>query len=290
MNRFAAWLSVWLASLGALSAQVTVEVVLDQGQFLPNEALPVKVRVTNFSGQTLQLGEREDWLRFSIEAQDGFIVRKQNPVPVAGEFVLESSHAAVKQVDLAPHFGIEKPGRYTVTASIWIQDWKQLISSQPVHFDIMSGAPVREPILVGVPRAEGEEPGAPERRKFTLLQARYLDHLRLYLRVTDATEQRVLRVFPLCNMVSFSDPEVRVDERSNLHVLNQTGPVAFNYTVATPDGDVLVRQTHQYTHTRPRLKLADDGKIAVSGGVRRPASTDVPVAKSPGVRDEVEGP
>jgi hypothetical protein len=290
MKKTAAWLSIWLASLGGVSAQVTVEVVLDQEQFLPNEALPAKVRVTNFSGQTLQLGEREDWLSFTIEAQDGFIVRKQAPMPVAGEFMLESSHVATKHVDLAPYFGLAKPGHYTVSASIWIQEWKERLSSRPVHFDIMSGAPVREPILVGVPRAEGDAQGAPERRKFTLLQARYLDHLRLYLRITDATEQRVLRVFPLCNMVSFSDPEVRVDERSNLHVLNQTGPVAFNYTVVTPDGEVIVRQTHQYTHTRPRLKFADDGKFAVSGGERRPSPTDVPVAKSAGIRDEVEGP
>ena len=57
-------------------AQVRVEVTLDQEQFLPGEALPAAVRITNRSGQTLHLGGQADWLTFSVESRDGFIVVK----------------------------------------------------------------------------------------------------------------------------------------------------------------------------------------------------------------------
>jgi hypothetical protein len=39
----------WLTFFSA-SAQVTVDVVLDQEQFLPSESLPVAVRITNRNG------------------------------------------------------------------------------------------------------------------------------------------------------------------------------------------------------------------------------------------------
>jgi uncharacterized protein (DUF58 family) len=72
-------------------AQVTVEVVLEQEQFLGGEALPVAVRITNRSGQTLRMGNEPDWLTFSVESREGFVVVKTDEVPVLGAFELESS-------------------------------------------------------------------------------------------------------------------------------------------------------------------------------------------------------
>jgi len=73
------------------SAQVSVEVVMDQEQFLPSEAVPVAVKITNRSGQPLHLGAEANWLTFSVESKDGFVVIKNAEVPVAGEFDLGSS-------------------------------------------------------------------------------------------------------------------------------------------------------------------------------------------------------
>src|SRR3954463_5962889 len=97
-------LMVWFASICGLSAQVTVEVKLDQEQFLPNESIPAAVRIVNHSGQTLHLGKDVDWLSFSVEANDGFIILKSGEVPVVQEFDLESSKMVTKYCDLAPYF------------------------------------------------------------------------------------------------------------------------------------------------------------------------------------------
>ena len=73
----------WLTFLSA-SAQVTVDVVLDQEQFLPSESLPVAVRITNRSGQPLHLGADTNWLTFSVESVSGLGGRQKSRRAGAG--------------------------------------------------------------------------------------------------------------------------------------------------------------------------------------------------------------
>ena len=78
-------------------------------------------------------------------------------------------------------------------------------------------------------------------------------------------------------LVALSLPEPRVDQRSHLHLLYQNGARTFSYTVINPDGEIIIRQTHEYVGSRPRLQTARDGKISVIGGARRVTSNDLPV-------------
>src|ERR1700721_583260 len=111
-----------LAFASGLSAQVTVQVLMDQDQFLPNESIPVKVRIVNNSGQTLRFGA-EDWLSYSVEGTDGLIVLKTGDAPMGDNFEVKAAEMATTRADLAPCFDITKPGRYAVTATVNIQDW-----------------------------------------------------------------------------------------------------------------------------------------------------------------------
>src|SRR5450432_3907351 len=124
------------------SAQVDVEVVFDQEQFLPSESVPVAVRITNRSGQPLHLGADADWLTFSVESADGFIVVKNGEVPVVKEFDLGSSQVATKHVDLAPFFGLMRPGQYRVIATVRIKDWNEAIRSPAKEFFVITGAKI----------------------------------------------------------------------------------------------------------------------------------------------------
>ncbi len=277
-----------LAPLLRGSAQVSVEVVLEQEQFLPSEALPAAVRITNRSGQTLRLGGEPDWLTFSVESRDGFVVVKNGEVPVVGEFVLESSKVATKRVDLAPYFNLARPGRYSVSATVRIQAWDGQETSGPKDFGIIEGAKLwsRE---FGVPAPGGATNQTPEVRKYALQQANYLrSQLKLYLRLTDAAETKVLKVFPVGPMASFSRPEPQLDKLSNLHLLYQTGARSFSYTVINPDGDIILRQTYDYLNSRPRLAEDKEGRFGVTGGVRHPTFSDLPAPKPSG--DDVTTP
>jgi hypothetical protein len=273
-------LGVLLAPLLQMSAQVTVEVTLEQEQFLGGEALSAAVRITNRSGQTLRLGTEPDWLTFLVESRDGFIVVKTGEVPVLGEFTLESSKVATRRVDLAPYFAISHPGRYSVTATVRIKAWDATLNTKPKSFDIIQGAKLWSQEF-GVPAATNGTNQSPEVRKYTLQQANYLrTQLRLYLRLTDAAESKVIKVFSLGPMVSFSEPEPQLDNFSNLHLLYQKRRALFSYTMISPDGDVLVRQTYDYSNTRPRLQTDQDGKFSVGGGARRVTSNDWPPKSS----------
>ena len=276
MKALSLWRGIWVVALLPVSAQVTVEVTQDQDQFLPAEAMPTAVRITNRSGQSLRLGREQDWLTFSVQSHGAEIVPKIAEVPVVGEFVLDSSKVVTKRVDLAPCFSLNHSGHYSVSATVRIKDWNQEITSPPRNFDIIEGARLWEQDI-GVPNSAGPTNAIPEVRKFILQQANYLKaQLRLYLRLTDASGSKTFRVFPIGPMVSFSRPEAQVDKFSNLHLLYQDAAHSFRYTVVSPEGEIIARRVYDYVDKRPRLQPDEDGKIFVTGGVRRVTPNDVP--------------
>jgi len=266
-----------LAGVFPASAQLTVEVLQDQQQFLPGEAMQTAVRIVNRSGQTLRMGSESNWLTFSMETVDGPAVPQMSDVPVAGEFVLESSKMATKRVDLAPYFALNQPGRYSIIATVRVKAWDREINSAPKNFDLIQGTHLWQQEF-GIPKTSGDTNAPPEIRKYMLQQANYLKgELRLYVRLTDATGARTFQVFPVGRMVSFSRPEPQLDQSSNLHLLFANGPHSFSYTVVSPYGELMTRRTYEYlNNARPRLKADENGNIDVTGGTRRLTANDLP--------------
>jgi hypothetical protein len=279
MQRFGLWLALLMAAGTPTFAQVTAEVLLEQEQFLPGEALPVAVRITNRSGQTLRLGEEADWLTFGIESREGDVVAKTAEVPVVGKFILESSQKGTRRVDIAPYFALSRSGRYAIEATIKITNWDQEITTRPKEFNIIEGTKLWEQV-VGVPRSAKGNDETPELRHYMLQQANYLKkELRLYLRVTDESQGKILKATPIGPLLSFSRPVAEVDKQSNLHVLYQNGPQSYSYTMFNTEGELMLRQTHDYVKTRPRLQADTAGNISVAGGERRVTARDIPPAK-----------
>lgn len=236
-----------------------------------SESLPIRLRITNLSGQPLRLGDQPDWLNFTIESREGTPLKKTGEVPMPKPFTIESSKTVSLSTDLMPHFNLSEPGHYSLKAKIKIPQLEKELTTTPRTFDVISGSKVWER-EVGVP---GTTP--PEVRRFALQQATFLKQLRLYVRVTDEKELTVFRVLLLGTLTSFSTPEAVVDGSSQLHVLFQNGPRSFIYSVINPDGEQLIRQTWDYTgESRPRLRSESDGRVIVSGGVRRILLSDLP--------------
>ncbi len=258
---------------------VSAELALDQNIFMADEDIEVKVRVTNRSGQPLALGEGNEWATFSIQGANNFPATKLGEMPTAGPFTLGSGMVATRKFNPTPYFDIRTPGRYTITANIHIPQWNQTITCKPVPFTIVNGSPLAgmAGLEFGMPTAPGATNAAPETRRYALLKVAYQEELKLYFRLTDNTG-KTLRCYPVGRMLSFSSPETQVDHFNNLHLLWQTGAREFTYLVFMPDGNLLLRQTHVYTESRPRLKASENGNIAVEGGVRRYSAQDLPAA------------
>jgi hypothetical protein len=267
-----------------LWAQLAVEIVPDQQQFLKDEAMPIKVRITNRSGQTLDFGKEADWLNFSVESKDGFQVLRRKEIVVPGEFSLESAAVATRRVDLAPHFELSNPGRYSIGATLKMPQWNREVSSPPVIVEVVRGTKIWEQEF-GVPAKEG----LPEVRKYILQQATFRKDLTLYVRITDQEERQTYRVFAAGRLVSFNHPQAQVDRESKLHLLFQTGARTFIYNVVAPAGDLLLGQIYDYTGgPSMRLKVHGDGTIFVFGGTPRVKPEEAAALSTPSNTNDVK--
>jgi len=265
----------FLMGTASLVAQVTVETVFEHEQYLANEPLRVGVRITNFSGQTLKLGETPEWLDLLVESEMGDIVRQFSAPSVVEAFDLPSAARATRWVDLVPHYDVGRVGRFKVTPTVRIPELEMIVTGKPAGVNITSGAKIWEQDF-GVVRAEGAAGGPIEVRRYALIQSMDQKKVTLHVRVSDPQEVRVFRVMAIGPVLAFSRPEALVDRSGQLHVLNQTRARRFTYFVISPDGDVVVRQVHQYTQTRPALRPQEDGAVVVSGGYREITPDDIP--------------
>jgi hypothetical protein len=276
-------LGLALVSLFNAPAQVvTVQVTLEQEQYLPGESLVATVQVVNNSGQSLHLGADANWLTFTVEAaDDNFVVMKNADPPVAGEFDLGSSLVATKRINLAPYFVMTQAGRYRVVATVHIPEWSADVRSPAKEFDIIDGAQLWAQDF-GMPVPAGVTNELPVVRKYILEEANYLrKQLRMYVLVSDQTGTRILKVSAIGPMVSFSRPEAQLDHASNLHVLYQSGAQSFLYSVVNPDGGITQQEIYDYVKSRPRLAVDDAGNIVVQGGVRRMKPGELPAVQVP---------
>lgn len=286
MKRVSLLLGLWLVSGPWLRGQVEVSLVMGEDQFLPYESIVVGVRIVNLSGQTLELGQDDDWLSFSVETWTGKPVTRLGDVPVRLPFTVESSKVATRRVNIAPYFRMDSPGGYRVSAVVRLKQWAQRVTSPSKEFEIERGTKLWEQVF-GVPVPPGQTNAPLVVRKYALMQSSYTKHNRLYVRLTDGEENQVYSVFPIAPMVSFAQPEAQVDHNCYLNVLCQTGARSFLYCVIDPSGHMGRRRTYDYTNTRPRLRPDGEGGYEVSGGVRRITQNDLPPPDAPRGIEEV---
>ncbi len=98
MKRIAVLLT--LLAIAAISAHaqfngITAELELTQDQYLPDEDLQLRVKITNRSGQAVTLGRDTNWINVHIVGERNYIVPKTAEMPVTGEFTLLSGQQAL---------------------------------------------------------------------------------------------------------------------------------------------------------------------------------------------------
>ncbi len=273
------------ASLLSATAQVNVELLFDQDQFLRSESMPTRLRISNSSGQTLKFGDQANWLAISIDDEKGKSIWHTGEIPMPKPFEIESAKAVSLRMDLMPYFDLGKAGHYTATARVKFPQLEKEVITDAKGFDIVSGTDLwkRE---FGVP---GQTP--PEVRQYVLQVANLLNRNQIYARVTDANGGRVFRVFALGPVVSFSANtiEAQLDGSSNLHVLFQNFKNTFIYAVVAPDGEQIIRQTHEIARdSRPHLRVEEDSRIHVKGGHRRILLSDLPPSRVANTNEVLE--
>lgn len=269
------------SSTQAQSTALSLELTLDETLFLPGEEIPLGVRISNLTGRPVTFGTTTNWLTFLVETKSGEIVNRIGPVPVQGEFTLESSKAGTKWWNIQPWFDLQEAGPYLVFAELRLPDWEQRLLSEPIRFTLQSATKLWE-MSFGVPPTPGQPASAPEIRRYALQSATRSKERKLYARVSDDSGTHIYKVVLLDRLLSFSNPQQQLDGLSRLHVLFQTGGSTYTYSVLDPEGTLLIRQRHEITTgSRPRMAKKADGTITIAGGRRLPALNDIPPFEPP---------
>jgi hypothetical protein len=261
----------FLLSEGAQTVNEKIQYLNQRAQFLAQEPMGIMVRVYNYSGETLVLGQQEDWISFSVEPlANKSVVRQTGEPSVAGAFELGNNLMATKRVDLTPYFEIVQPGRYKITATVRVGRFGD-VSSEPLLVDMVNGTPLWDHEF-GVPAA-GDK--APEIRRYQIIQARQMDVQHLYVKVTDTFNSRTYGLYPLGQMVIAQKPEQQIDRNNRLHVLHRSGRSTYTYSMVDYDGQIILRQRYDQAGGPPHLVPTEAGEVLVNGGVRTKSAYDI---------------
>jgi hypothetical protein len=264
----------YLAALGALcflatsslaTAQIQVSAQTTRSDFLLYERVDLVVTVANTGESNLVLNNNEGhpWL--------SFVVSKHNRLPVRQErkgtfkpISLKVGESKTLRIDITPLFSFREEGEYKAAAVIDLPGEGQIMSDS-VPFTVLRGRQVwsqTRPV-------EGTD------RVYSLLRfSPQPDRTKLYLRVEDPSDNRVLTNLSLGDVVAYIDPEVFFDPQGNLHVMQPIAMGTYLYTRADAGGKILHQGIFKTFQTiPPRLTKMEDGNVIVVGGVEEDPNT-----------------
>ena len=250
----------------AAQAQIQVELKFKRLQYIAHEPVTATVKITNLAGRDVDLHDEngQHWFGFEINAGEGRLLAPLRPAAAEPALHVEAGKTVTRKINLTSDFPVHDFGAYHVRANVYFADLNKFFYSPTKVFQVTDARAIWLK-TVGVP--EGR-PGAGEVRTYSLLSNRFPDHTSLYVRVENKNRGIVYTTYSLGRVIAFDEPQAEVDQANQLHVLHCAAPRTWAYSHIDLNGELLAHSTFMETKTRPRLRHAPDGAIAVSGGMQ----------------------
>ena len=273
--KFLVQLALFLFLAAAVQAQIQVELKFRRLQYVAHEPVMAIVKITNLAGRDIDLHDEngQHWFGFEVNAGEGRLLAPLRQNAPERTLHVEAGRTVTRKIDLTPGFPVHDLGSYHVRANVYFADLNKFFYSQTKVFQIADARPIWQR-TVGIPDGM---PGAGEARTYSLLSNRFPDHTSLYVRVENKNSGVVYTTYSLGRVIAYDEPQAEIDRANQLHVLHCAAPRSWAYSHIGLNGEVLAHSTFMETKTRPRLRHAADGVIAVSGG-----RLDLPGAQSAG--------
>ena len=269
--------SVYLAALFFLAAtaqaQIQVELKFKRLQYVAHEPVLATIKIANLSGRDIDLHDDngQHWFGFEINAGEGHLLAPFKLDAPESALHVEAGKTVTRKINLTPLFPVHDFGSYHVRANVYFPDLNKFFYSATKVFQITDARAIWQK-TVGIPDGM---PGAGEVRTYSLLSNRFPDHTSLYVRVENKNSGAVYTTYSLGRVIANDEPQAELDRANQLHVLHCAAPRSWAYSHIGWNGELLAHSTFLETKSRPRLRHAADGAIAVSGGM-----LNVPVADS----------
>ena len=275
------------AAVLPLHAQLRVEININRRLFIAYEPVVATVSITNLAGRDvlLQDAEGQKWFSFSITNPEESPVAPRDMHYALSPLTVPAGQTVKRKVNINELYPVNDFGLYRIRASVYFADMHKYFSSAPTAIEISEGKVVWQQ-TVGVP--EGDE-GAGSNRAVTLLTFRQPKDNMLYVRVEDRDAGIIYCTHPIGRVLVAEAPQVLLDDRNQLHVLQLVGPKSYTYTCVGLNGEVIDQKAYNELKTKPHLKKSANGNIAVAGGQIEDANAAQAAAHAPKLSDRPPG-
>ena len=257
-------LALFLFFPAAAQAQIQVELKFKRLQYVAHEPVVATVKITNLAGRAIDLHDEkgQHWFGFEVNAGEGHLLAPVGLNAPESSLHLEAGKTVARKINLTPVFPVHDFGAYHVRANVYFADLNQFFYSPTKVFQVADARPIWQK-TVGIPDGM---PGAGGARTYSLLSYRFPDHTSLYVRVENKNRGVVCATYSLGRVIAYDEPQTELDRANQLHVLHCAAPRNWAYSHIGLNGELLAHSTFMETRTRPRLRQAADGAIAVRGG------------------------
>lgn len=274
----------FIACLGLLTlwttpvqAQIDIETSVNHTYYLEGEPIKVTLTITNRSGRSLSLAEDPDWIDTVVTDERGQPIPRRSPLYLGAiPVTLPEGSTAAFRFDITPNYDFPHEGRYRVRPSVRFPEWPDPVNAEVGRLHIVSGVSLWKRRF-----AVTDSEGKASQREYRVMEINRLDGNHLYLQARLADSKRILGVEYLGKLVSFAEPSATIDPSNNAHVLNQFGRISHRYSIVSPDGELLGRQTYKHGPGRPTLSRNEENLVVISGGTLSPNITDYIINETP---------
>lgn len=258
---------ICLLAIEPVSAQVRVTLSFKRFLYIAYEPVIATVTIENLTGRELFLHDSgsDRWFGFQIESSDGRLIPPRNANYQLQPVQIGAGQSIRRSVNVTPLYPISEYGIYRIKATVYVADMDRYFSSNSQTIEITEGKEIWKEV-VGVPPNLGLEGGST--RRLSLLTHRLSKTTMLYLRIEDPDVGVVRATHQLGRYVTFGTPDVMLDEKNQIHVLQNVAPKTYLHSHIGLNGEVLVREFYSEVASRPVLRKNPDGSVNVVGGVK----------------------
>jgi hypothetical protein len=242
----------------SLHAQLKVGAQLGRGNYMLYERVDLNVVLTNSSDSDILLNNDDGpWVRFLVTDHQGLPLASEGKATFPA-ITIKAGETKTVAINITPLYAIRQVGVYDASAVVNLPGKGDIISP-PCRFQVLEGRKVWSETRT----MDGST------RQFSLFSFAPLpDRTYLYLRVDSPDDNAVYANYYLGNIAAAVPPEVRLDAKNDLHVLQCIAMSTYLYSRTSPEGKVLHQSVFKTFHEQaPHLQELDGDAIVVAGGL-----------------------